>query len=809
MALGESVRELLIKIGVLGGAEARAEMDAQAASIEKVGAAAAGSTAATEASAVTQANALKDVDAALTRASAQALNFAEASKVGGKVAADEYLFLQNSVGALSTAIQKAQAVGAVVPPATLKSLEDMKVSLAAATAAVAPHVAAVGGVSKAHSDTKLQVDLARESLGQWGRALGAATESTNPFISAIGRFLLPLAAAAGGLVLFNKVAGEMQQRGVDISTVGDKWSSVMDGLAVALGGTSKAAGEAEKAFAATQAKMDDLSGTQREFATGADLLVGLGLDVAKSFDAWTDSTQVLGGALQEFPTFIAQGGQAVDLFNTRLNEIRVVSPRLAEQFATDFKRVTQAAIDGEAGAGAALTKLNADESEAANKARAFVTEFADHYKKFPEAAADLGKFTAGLDEAVRHMETFGKSGMNQRQVYEAMKPELTALAQLMNKYGAEIANLAKTDPVIGANIAKLRELAGAAPAVTDKIKEFNLAQAEQKKSFDNLVGSIDAAVKKDGDYRAAVTAARSEIDSRITSLEKQKSTLTGLTAAQEAQLAQLLRMRKEYSDVSVEQDKFNKFQEDGVKKAHDLSKSYEDLTKARQKDQEAIEKHRVEFIAGLDAELKKAVESGNAQVKALDDQHKAMEIDDHEYAQSVNQIFADMAAAKRAAVEAEDKANAEAAQKEKEHQKTYEEAAGEIAKAMEKVNETLSSAKQKQAEYDAATATSLERVRGQWEKTTETVHLHASSYAELADKFNAFPVAVAAGSERVNSDIGNMISRLGELKKALDEVNSAADAAFGGTGGGAPEQFGPPTPAPEPTGSAPGSEFTT
>src|SRR5512143_160576 len=204
MAVGDAIRELLIKIGVLGGPEARAEMEAQAAAVEKVGLAGKDAAASAQTSAEVQATALKNVEDALNRASIVETNFQASMKVGSSAGAIASTELARNIGLVEAAIAKAQAAGAIVPPATFESLDKMKASLASATQLIPPHVDAVQKAGKSHADTRLQVDLAKESLGSWGRAIGAAAESTNPLISALGRFLLPLAAAASGIVLFNK-----------------------------------------------------------------------------------------------------------------------------------------------------------------------------------------------------------------------------------------------------------------------------------------------------------------------------------------------------------------------------------------------------------------------------------------------------------------------------------------------------------------------------------------------------------------------------------------------------------------------------
>ena len=567
----------------------------------------------------------------------------------------------------------------------------------------------------------------------------------------------------------------------------------MDSFAISVGGTSKAMAGMVADMEKTQAAFTNLDASEKAYANGLNLLAAAQVGVADPIKTLTGVArdqavileQLSSTSLPGYGKSLSDLGRLGDLavsaanrLNDQLNVIRTTAPEVAKGFTEEYFAIQKMATGSDEQA-KALVNLNEQTAAAAKSSEDFTAKLALQFPKLKDAGVQYTTLVTNIEQLSNGYKLASAANLTEQQTMALLGPIVNNVAKGYETFGVQ---LRQHNPTLVAAAEAAHGLAAAVDPLAVKMHELALAVGEQTKAFSGMLDAVDAAARKSGDYRAALTAEHSEIDSEIISLEKQKATTKGLTDAEQARLTSLLALHKVISDLTPEQEKFNKVQEDSLKSVHDLSKSYEDLTRAREKDKTEIENHRKAFVAGVDAELAKAMAAGDAQIRVLNEQHKNMEISDSAYAQSLGEILNKESLARRAAIDAEDRANEEAAKKEKEHEKTYEELAGAVAVSMGKVNETLVSSKGKQAEYDAFVATSLAKVRGQWDETSKKVKEHGDSYGDVTKQFDSYTKTVETGTGVVLVHIDEMTVKVRDLKKALAEVNVEASKAFGGGG---------------------------
>src|SRR6202162_4872119 len=500
----------------------------------------------------------------------------------------------------------------------------------------------------------------------------------------------------------------------------------MDSFAISVGGTSKAMAGMVADMEKTQAAFTNLDASEKAYANGLNLLAAAQTGVAAPIKTLPGAArdqavileQLSSTSLPGYGKSLSDLGRLGDLavsaanrLNDQLNVIRTTAPEVAKGFTEEYFAIQKMATGSDEQA-KALVNLNEQTAAAAKSSEDFTAKLALQFPKLKDAGVQYTTLVTNIEQLSNGYKLASAANLTEQQTMALLGPVVNNVAKGYETFGVQ---LRQHNPTLVAAAEAAHGLAAAVDPLAVKMHELALAVGEQTKAFSGMLDAVDAAARKSGDYRAALTAEHSEIDSEIISLEKQKATTKGLTDTEQARLTSLLALHKVISDLTPEQEKFNKVQEDSLKTVHDLSKSYEDLTRAREKDKAAIETHRAAAVAALDAELAKANAAGAQAYESLKTQLANQEIAQTEYNQRVNELFVAEAIAKRKTVRAEGKLTEEAAKSEQEHEKTYEEAAGAIAGSMGKVTETLVSSKGTQAEYDAFVATSLAEVRGHWD----------------------------------------------------------------------------------------------
>jgi|GEM_PF-3771015 len=213
-------RDLTIRAKVEGGPEAKAQVDGIKDSVEKLGEAQAATATGIETGTAAEnayAKAGEELVSALQNAAQNMRTLGDATVEGGKAMGPAFIEARDSVAALEVAISRAAKVSdTLVTPQARQSLKEWDAQIAALAPSMEKQATATTGATKATTAMHIEMEAGRAAVGSWARGIEAAAQSSNVFVAAIGKFLLPLAAAAGAMIVFNKVATELKQRGVDI-----------------------------------------------------------------------------------------------------------------------------------------------------------------------------------------------------------------------------------------------------------------------------------------------------------------------------------------------------------------------------------------------------------------------------------------------------------------------------------------------------------------------------------------------------------------------------------------------------------------
>jgi len=153
-----------------------------------------------------------------------------------------------------------------------------------------------------------------------------------------------IAAATAGYAV-NAILGAMKDRGLEVSTIGDVISRVMDRIAISFGGVSKEGAKIVEQLTAIDQKARAAGASGEVFASGQERLAAAGVDVSKAIAVEVEKLQQ---ASDRFGGMYAEGELArqaaadftaeLDKVNKQLNLVAAFSP-------ADARKLTQALVD--------------------------------------------------------------------------------------------------------------------------------------------------------------------------------------------------------------------------------------------------------------------------------------------------------------------------------------------------------------------------------------------------------------------------------------------------------------------------------
>jgi DNA-binding transcriptional regulator YdaS (Cro superfamily) len=828
-------RDLVIRAKVEGGTEAKAQVDGIKDSVEKLGEAQA--TASTRIDTGTSAEnayaaASEGLVSALQNAKMNMLALGEATVTGGQAMGPAFIEARDSVAALEVAIGRAAKVSdTLVTPAARNSLKDWDAQIAAIAPSLEKQTTATTGATKATTAMHIEMEAGRAAVGSWARGIEAAAQSSNVFVAAIGKFLLPLAAAAGAMIVFNKVATELKDRGVDIETIGDKWGHAMDSFAISVGGTSKAMAGMVTDMEKTQAAFTNLDASEKAYANGLNLLAAAGIGAAKPLETLTGAARDQAVILEQISSTSLPGyGKslsdlerlgdlavgATNRLNDQLNVIRATSPEVAKGFTEEYFAIQQMTTGSNEQA-KALVNLNDRTAAAAKSSEDFTAKLALQFPKLKDAGVQYTTLVTNIEQLSNGYKLASAANLTEQQTMALLGPLVNTVAKGYETFGV---TLRSHNPTLVAAAEAAHRIAAELDPLAVKMHGLALAVGEQTKAYSGMLDAIDAVAKKSGNYVAALTAEHSSIDSQIIALEKQKATTNGLSEAEQARLTSLLALHAVLTPLTVEQEKNNKLQDAAAVSIDAVGQAVVKLTAAYETDMAKIREHATTLIASTEKEFAAVEKSIFGQMADQKKQYDEGTIDLATYNHNMSALNGQEASAREERWQKEQTINKERDQSEADSTKKYEGALGDQEAAAKKLGVTLGDSVIAYAAHTTAVSATVAAIVEQAKRTAATIETHRGYETAIKDegkaldgtkKFvevlgtahtthstalktvhipavNDFGTALTdvAGKSipAIETALDGLESRLRGLKTTLGEVSAAATAAFGGASGG-------------------------
>jgi hypothetical protein len=604
-----------------------------------------------------------EVSTALSNARTAMSAFVLDYATGGKTLTETSAAASAAVNALSAAIKTARAADSPVTKDAVKTEENFRDAIKAAAVDLGTHSTATTKASDAMRFFRAEGQASIPFLGTFGRAVTTLAGDTNSWVGALARAALPVAALLGAAVALDKGLKGLRDRGVDVGTMADVTGSIMDQLAVAFGGTTKAGAEMEKAFLAAQKSIEGLTVAERDYLTSSDLFAASGLDTAAVFKAMADTVPAvnreLGHMSQEFsemPTPIEAARSELDKLNEQINRMAKVDPAGARQLREELARL--------AAAGRLAASDLAPLREAAAFGEAAFQKFSDvlqnvygkNVDEVSKISGTLGRETSAL---ASKMEQLANAGLNEGAIYDKLSAQIKKVALSSAEYAAAVEQLPSK---LRAWITEVQRLEAEHGGLTVFLAKNHEQLLKNIGAFNEIARAVDTGTARFGDHKAAVSAVSTAIDGLIKDLEKQRDTEGQLGLSQQAMLDGLLRWNAEIGKSSPALTSASKDLEAYTKKITDLGFAIEKNRKEFEQHIKKIEEDRLASIAASDAVVAKLIVNSAIEVKTLNSQLAAQTISQTEYNTSVNRLFAEQAIAKAAAYEQERAINEKAKQ---------------------------------------------------------------------------------------------------------------------------------------------------
>jgi ABC-type transporter Mla subunit MlaD len=615
-----------------------------------------------------------------------------------------------------------------------------------------------------------------------GQDAAAATAGLGGMAGALSGALGPLALVSAGVALFAEGSRELKARGVDVATTGDLIDKVWTGVSVALGGTSEAALEAERGLAAMQRRTKETDVTQRQFASGLDLVAAAGIDV----------NQFLENAAPAFRTFTEQiesgipaldnAGKGLHDFNVALNEVRLTMPGVAEELAAKFIELGKRVQEGDQEAIASLRELNEHVQELGDRSRAVVDRIKKDYGD--DAPRAFGEFTGAAATAVPAFEQLTAGGVTGAAAYAMLKKEFAATVEGAQRFAKEIPNL---DAGLQANIGvaeKVHAQYGSIEVALDKVRAKWI---ESGKTINEINDAIAEGTTRLGSRAAAIRAVEPAIDALTKHIEKQRDAEGQLDATNQSLLDALLKWKAEIGHTTPEVDKLTKAIEDQEKKVSGLVDRIQDKIRAYNDSAAAVERHRVTTVRAAQEEFDAVRKSTVDQTIALNAQHAARLISEEEYLAEFNRIQAEEIEARRKHEAEIVTINQEAHDKTVDLQKKLQEQTAEIEKVLAAEGQSFRNALGVHSSYERSLRDKLipalaDHSRAESESRT-AVDVLGIGFEGLASK--SIP-GVRTELQRLAGDARTAAAAIRDIKKAADEAFPVVSG--GHTSVGVPEE---------------------
>ncbi len=486
-------RDLTIKVTATT-AEAQAQVDELATSVEKVGTAAQGASA--EQVAATQAviTATENLQAAVNAAVPAMMN-------GGQQASAAFRTVLVPVAELQVAIDglKATSADGVIPPASVALLNEWAAGLQASGVSAAQLAEAVATLTSAHAAAVPATEADAAAHAAFAGALAAGLAVAGPAATAtasLGVAEGEQAVAAGASAVategstaaiaasrteINLARGSVGGLAMAVGGIGGAFSAVVlpllilvstiliaervahafgittDGLVTAMGGVPKAVEASTQSLATLQSKLTDLDVTQRAFASSTDLLTAAGLEEEKAFQAIYAVTATAAG-------FFDSARMASDRLVTGIEIVRTVSQDAGTVLQAGLIKALLDVQNGVPGAIEALDQFVKKEKEEEAVALEFKKSLDDTYGK--GASDAFAKMDQAAAEAAKAMLALRDAGLSDDEVFAALKSQLLVVTDGMNRFGLAVAEEAKKHPELVR--ALLDEVAALAPLAKGK-----------------------------------------------------------------------------------------------------------------------------------------------------------------------------------------------------------------------------------------------------------------------------------------------------------------------------------------------------
>jgi hypothetical protein len=794
--VSDTERELGLHIGVDGAAEAKTEFDSVAESAQGAGTAAAEGSTASASAAEAQEAAIAQVNVSLQNAMTAMGAFSTTAQAGGAQAEAAFLAVRDATAALEVAIEAAKAAGAPVSPAAIATLEGYDAALAATVAAqeAASQAAAKG---KANFGLfRAEAALGSEALGPLGRALQGLASSSDASTASVGRLLLPLAAAAGAIAVLGKAMGELHDRGVEVSKLGDLVGSVMDHLAVALGGTSKATQEAVDAYEKAQKGLEDLTAATVSYKSGLDLIINSGLDLKAVLVGTTDAAnqaaqqvEVLGEGVVVTGRSLGDTVDQIDRLNKNLNVLRVYSPQLAAEMSKDFAQIQHDIAAGVSGAATRLDEL-ASKAQAAARSSDDLSKAIEltYGKDGPKAFAT---FSASAQQVIERFDRLREAGVTEQQAFGILKGQFETTAAGASQFAGVLATMENSS--LPAAAAKAKELVAAFGGLQDAIDKNTKKTIEQGAEFTRINAIIQAHSGSLADAQRTIRALLPEIDRQIVSLEKQRDSEGKLQVLQQALLDQAIVWKQLIGETANESKKLTDAVDAHGKKIADLSKKYEDLTRTYEINRAKLLESSDTAIAAAQKQAAAVGAAADQQINKLAAAYRAGEIDSQDYFRQVADLQLKEVDARRDAEQKIDKITADRDESLADLQKKQVEATQATVTALAKEGESVESARvlrQKYEQQTNANVAALIKEANEHANAASFIQEHGVRYqalGKLVDDVAGRSVPSMIGAfqnlDTVVIQLNGHFRELVQLGSQLSVTGGGGDAGAGGTPG--------------------------
>jgi hypothetical protein len=553
------------------------------------------------------------------------------------------------------------------------------------------------------------MDVAREAMGPLSRALEALTNSSNGQIAALASLALKFGAAAGLLVILGKATKDLSDRGVEVINVGEAWSGIMDRLALSFGGTTKAVHDGEEAVKKFQQAAIDLDPAARAAADGLALLEQNGLKVVDVIAAMQSGIPPTVSEMAKAESASFDWGQAVrsqaDAINKALNELRITSPKLAEELGRDWAATARAASENLPGATEKWHKLTEEILAIGSVVPDVVGRVVAAHKELGDKAGpELAKFTQQVDLLAQHEERLRDAGFTEAQVWEKLKSEYAEVAKGAALFSGQLDLLGLAEQK---EVAQVRETVAVRAGLSDAIDKNAAKIINEAKEVTALNTVIEAHNKSQSDRLTTIRALLPAIDTMIAKIDKQRDSDGKLDASQQALLDSLQGWRSEIGKAVDATDKLDKLVASHEKTISALRGKYDDLTLAYERNRQKAIQTSSDEINAAERQEKQIEASIDGQITALEAAHRRGEISNSDYSNQVAALQLEEITARNATWERIDLITVDEQTKLSELQAKYTEATNGIVLDLLRQGETLASSK---VIHDSYTASVQEEV---------------------------------------------------------------------------------------------------